>query len=67
MIVVGSVYRGLETDSELLARVQIKAPWYNSCYSGPDLDDEVWACFKMQRRIVERATSSASASMYATR
>lgn len=47
-------YRGVETDKEFIARVQLKHAWYRSTYAGAELDDEVWYAFKMQRRIVER-------------
>lgn len=50
----GSVFKSLETDKEFTARVNEKHPWFKSYYAGPGLDDEVWECFQMQRRIVER-------------
>lgn len=54
----GSVFKSLETDKEFIARVSLKVPWYTtSYYAGPGLDDEIWACFQMQRRIIERDAS----------
>lgn len=50
----GSVFRSFETDKEFVERVKRTNPWYSTYYAGPGIDDEVWACFKMQRRLVER-------------
>ncbi len=50
----GSVYRGLETDKEFKTRVLAKHPHFTTYYAGPGLDDQVWECFQMQRKIIER-------------
>ncbi len=50
----GSVYRSLETDKEFKTRVLEKHPHFTSYYAGPGLDAEVWSCYKMQRKIIER-------------
>lgn len=50
----GSVFKSLETDREFVERLKQKFPWYSTFYSGPGIDDEAWACFQMQRRIIER-------------
>ena len=53
---VGSVFKSLETDLEFANRVREKMPWYRGdmhC-KGSDLDEEIWECFEMQRRLVER-------------
>lgn len=52
---VGSVFKSLETDKEFTDRVRLKYPWFTSYYAGAGTDDEVWECFKMQRRLVERS------------
>ena len=50
----GSVYKALETDKEFAGRVRAKYPWFESFYTGGGLDDQVWECFRMQRKIIER-------------
>ncbi len=55
----GSVYKSLETDDEFKARVTKKHYVYGlSAMSGSYLDDVMWTCFGMQRRIVERETKA---------
>lgn len=51
----GSVFKSLETDKEFVARLKQRFPWYSSYYSGQGIDDEAWACFQVQRKIIERA------------
>lgn len=50
----GSVYRSLETDGEFIKRVIEKHAYFGTYLASKGLDDQVWECFKMQRKIVER-------------
>lgn len=67
----GSIYKSLETDDEFRTRIQKSG---RSIYGmqgmqGSYLDDVVWTCFQMQRRLVEREVSppSGPSSLHATR
>lgn len=58
----GSIYKSLETDDEFRTRVEQR---YGGVYgldrtTGDYLDDIVWTCFRVQRRIVERDIKPAS-------
>lgn len=65
----GSIYKSLETDDEFRARIQKSGYSIYGMHAmqGRYLDDVVWTCFHMQRRIVERDATSAVASSPATR
>lgn len=51
----GSVYKSLETDDEFKERIKKTRYLYGiDDMTGTWLDDVMWTCFQMQRRIVER-------------
>lgn len=49
-----AVYKSLETDDEFAKRVRAAKCYVPSYVLGADLDDYMWAYYRLQRRIIER-------------
>jgi len=52
----GSVYKSLETDDEVIARVRRVWGWFKPYLRGAELDELLWDSFRVQRRLIERTT-----------